>query len=118
MKILKLHIALCSILFTTQTITAQHNILMVTNEGSVNAANILSVNYATFNANDKWFTITNDGIDGVKTNSITAICTFGLSSTDVKGLSLTPQVGICYSKDNAIPTINDNYLSLGHGSFI
>ncbi len=114
MNIRRIYIALCGILFAAQTVSAQHNMLVVGNDGSVNAVSVSSVDYSTFNANDKWFVMTNDGIQGATKTLITADCTFGLSAdSEVKSLSVTPQVGVCYSKNNTAPTINDDSLSLG-----
>ncbi len=105
---------MCGILFAAQSASAQQNMLVVGDNGSVNAVSASSVDYATFNANDKWFTFTNDGIEGATKNLITADCTVKLSAdTEVKSLSTTPEVGVCYSKDNTVPTINDEAVSLG-----
>ena len=115
MKIRKLYMALVGILMSTQLANAQQNMLLVGNNGEINAISVSSVDYATFNANDKLFTISNDGIEGATTNSITAVCSVGLSSeSNVKTLSVTPEVGVCYSKYNSVPNIyDDDCLSLG-----
>ena len=107
--------ALVGILMSTQLANAQQNMLMVGNNGKINAISVSSVDYATFNANDKPFTISNDGIEDVGTTFITAACTVGLSpESNVKTLSVTPEVGVCYSKYNSVPTIDDDdSLSLG-----
>ena len=105
---------LCGILFAAQPISAQQNMLVVDNNGNVNAVAVSSVNYATFNASDKWFTFSNYGIEDATRNLITAVCTVKLAAdSEVKSLSETPEVGVCYSKDNAVPTIEDDCLSLG-----
>ena len=105
--------ALVGILMSTQLVNAQQNMLLVGNNGEINAISVSSVDYATFNAN-KLFTISNDGIERAGTSSITADCTVSLSSgSNVKTLSVTPEVGVCYSKDNTVPTIEDDCLSLG-----
>ena len=97
-----------------QTVHAQQNMYVVGNSGKVNVVNVSSVDYATFNANEKWFTISNDGIEGTTKNSISASCTVGLNTnTEVKSLSITPDVGVCYSKDNTTPTVDDDCKSLG-----
>ncbi len=106
--------ALCGILFAAQTVSAQQNMYVVGSNGEIDAISVSSVDYATFNANDKLFTITNDGVQGATTSSITADCTVGLSAeSNVKSLSVTPEVGVCYSKFNSVPTIDDDSLSLG-----
>ena len=114
MKIRKLYMALVGILMSTQLANAQQNMLLVGNNGEINAISVSSVDYATFNANDKLFTISNDGIEDAGACFITASCTVALSSeSNVKTLSVTPEVGVCYSKDNTVPTIEDDCLSLG-----
>ncbi len=114
MKIRKLYIALCGILFATQTMTAQQNMWMMKADGVINGVSVSSVNYSTFNVKDKWFTITNDDVDSIKNNLITATCTVGLSAGEgVKSLSITAEVGVCYSFKNNAPTVTDESLKLG-----
>ncbi len=114
MKIRKLYTILCCMVMMAQTVHAQQNMYVVGDNGSVNAVAVSSVSYATFNASDKWFTFSNDGIEGATKNLIKADCTVKLAAeSEVKSLSVTPEVGVCYSKDNAVPTIEDDCLSLG-----
>lgn len=114
MKIRKKYMVLCGTLFAAQAIRAQQNMLLFDNNGCVNAVAASSVNHVTFNASDKWFSITNDGVEGTKNNLITAVCTFGLpADSEVKSLSVAFEVGVCYSKNNAVPTIKDDCLFLG-----
>ncbi len=114
MKIRKLYMALVGILMSTQLANAQQNMFVVGNNGKINAIWVSSVDYATFNIDaDKLFTISNYK-ESTTTNSITVTCTVVLSSeSNVKELSVTPEVGVCYSKDNAFPTIEDDCLLLG-----
>ena len=101
-------------LFAAQTVSAQQNMYVVNSNGMINAISVSSVDYATFNANEKLFTITNDGVQGATTSLITADCSVSLSAeSNVKSLSITPEVGVCYSKFNSVPTIDDDCLSLG-----
>ena len=100
-------------LFAAQLASAQQPMTLVGNKGEVDVLSISSVDYATFNT-DKLFTITNDGIEPTKENLITAYCIVALSKeSNVKTLSITPTVGVCYSKNNRVPTIDDDCLSLG-----
>ncbi len=102
------------ILFAAQSASAQQNMLVVGDNGSVNVVSVSSVDYATFSASDKWFTITNDGVQGATTNLISADCTVKLSAdSEVKSLSVTPEIGVCYSKDKKVPSITDETVSLG-----
>ena len=98
-----------------QTVKAQQNMCVVGNDGKANVFNVSSVDYATFNADEKWFTISNDGIERTDTTLITADCTVALSSeSNLKTLSVTPEVGVCYSKDNTTPTEDDDCKTLGY----
>ena len=107
--------ALVGILMSTQLANAQQHMLAVSSNGKINVISISSVDYATFNADDKLFTISNCKVESSGTNSITADCTVSLSSeSNVKAFSVTPEVGVCYSKYNSVPTIVvDDCLSLG-----
>jgi hypothetical protein len=101
-------------LFTAQMASAQQNMFVVGNNGEITAISVSSVDYATFNASDKWFTFSNDGIESATKSMITADCTVMLATdSEVKSLSVTPEVGVCYSKNNAVPTIEDGCLLLG-----
>ena len=94
---------------------AQQNMFVVDNNGNVNALKISSVNYSTFNAS-KWFTITYGDIESATTTSFSTSCTIVFNAdADVKNLTSTRRIGICYSKDNTTPTVEDNCESLGSG---
>ena len=114
MKTRKLYMALVGILMSTQLANAQQNMLLVDNNGEIKAISVSSVDYVTFKLNDKLFTISNDGIEDAGGTFITAKCTVKLSSeSNVKTLSVTPEVGVCYSKDNTTPTEDDDCKWLG-----
>ena len=101
-------------LSAAQSAISRQNMMVEGGNGSVNAVSVSSVDYATFNANDKWFSITNDSVRETMTNFITADCTAKLAAdSEVKSLSATPEVGVCYSKDTKVPTITDDTLLLG-----
>ncbi len=53
MKIRKIFMALCGILFVAQTVSAQQYMFVVEDSCIVDVVNVSSVDYATFNANDK-----------------------------------------------------------------
>ena len=113
MKTRKLYMALVGILMSTQLANAQQNMLLVDNNGEIKAISVSSVDYVTFKLNDNPFTISSY-LMYTTANSITAKCTVKLSSkSNIKTLSVTPEVGVCYSKSNTVPTIDDDCLSLG-----
>jgi hypothetical protein len=99
MKIRKLYMALCCMIMIAQTVKAQQNMCVVGNDGKANVFNVSSVDYATFNADEKWFTISNDGIERTDTTLITADCTVALSSeSNLKTLSVNSKVILAVSK--------------------
>ena len=115
MNIQKIFIALCGLLLTVQTMNAQENMYVLGGNGAVDAIPTSQVDYSTFNADDSWFTITNDGLEGKTTNSISASCTVALATDGVvKKLGVTPEIDVCYSKNNTVPTTNDDCQTLGN----
>ena len=110
----KIFIVMCGLLLTMQTMKAQENMYVLGGNGAVDAIPTSQVNYSTFNADDSWFTITNDGLEGKTTNSISASCIVNLSeSNDIKSISTPLEVGVCYSWDYPLPTIKDDCQTLG-----
>ena len=60
------------------------------------------------------FRIVNDGVDVKTPFSFSATCTISLTSGDgERKLPFIPRIGLCYSKENAVPTIKDECLALG-----
>ena len=108
----KIFLALCGLLFAVQTAVAQHNMLIVNGNKTIDALSTSSVDYATFKFNENWFSISNDGIDGKTERTISASCSVALGS-QVKSLSQSFTVGVCYSKENTLPTVNDQCKSFG-----
>jgi hypothetical protein len=97
---------------TTQpTVSTPYNMWVVNSSGKANGVEVSSVDFATFHADDSWFSITDDG-HAQTNNSISVYCTVATGGV-VKSLAVTPEVGVCYSKDNSLPTINDNRQTLG-----
>ena len=114
MNIQKIFIALCGLLLTAQTVKAQENMYVLGSNGAVDAISTSQVDYSTFNADDSWFSITNEGLEGKTTTSISASCTVALATNGaVTTLGATPEIGVCYSKNNTIPTIKDDCQTLG-----
>lgn len=113
MKLHQLYMALFCILMSAQTAFAQQNMLVVNNNGAVEAVSISSVDYATFNAGSTWFSFSDITVDGVVDDKIYASCRIALASDSVKELANTPEVGVCYSRFKTIPTVEDDCCSLG-----
>ena len=105
---------ICSLLLATQVAIAQQNMYVNGNDGSVNALPVSNVDYATFNVNNNWFTMSYGTSESTK-YTITGTCTAAINSeSDVKSVSTAPEVGICYSSQNQKPTIEDNTSVLGN----
>ena len=97
---------------TTQPIVSTlHNMWVTDGSGKASVVEASSVDFATFHADNSWFSITDDG-HAQTNNSISVSCTVATDGA-VKSLAVTPEVGVCYSKDNSLPTINDNRQTLG-----
>ncbi len=114
MKKVYLCIALCVMLLAALSINAQRNMFVRGDNGSVNAVEVSNVDYATIHPSNSWFKINNDGVTDTKFTYFTGSCTFGLvDGSEAKSLSDTPEMGVCYSSDNKIPTVADNCQTLG-----
>ena len=114
MKIQRIFTALCGLLLTAQMVSAQQNMWVVNSNSKAKKLSGSSVDFATFHADGSWFSIIDDGICAKTNNSISASCTVALATSgEVKSLGVTPKVGVCYSEENSLPTVNDSYLILG-----
>lgn len=111
----KIYTVLCGLLLTAVAINAQQNMYVLNKYGSVVVTPTTQIDYATFEANNNWFTITNDSIVGIRDNLITATCTVAVTTDGaIKTLSATPEIGVCYSKKRSSPQIEyDLYQKLG-----
>ncbi len=79
-------------------------------DGSGNASSIAAstVDFATFQADGNWFSITNGDITAVTDNIVYMSFTAELAADGaVKSLAAMPEIGICYSKQYDTPTIHD-----------
>ena len=114
MNIRKSFIVMCGLLLTAQTMKAQQNMYVLGSNGAVDAISTSQNDYSTFKANGSWFTITNDGLEGTRNNLICASCTVTLAADGgIKTLGVAPEIGVCYSKNNNVPTTNDDCQILG-----
>ncbi len=105
---------MCGLLLTAQTMKAQQNMYVLDSNGAVDAISTSQNDYSTFKADGSWFTITNDGLEGTRNNLICASCTVTLAADGgIKTLGVAPEIGVCYSKNNTVPTTNDDCQILG-----
>ena len=101
-------------LLAAQTVSAQQNMYVLSSDGVVNAMPVSQVNYSTFNVDNGLITITDDGVNETRNNMISASCTVAFAAdAGVKTLAVTPEIGVCYSKDNPQPTLNDLCRTIG-----
>lgn len=85
---------------------AQQNFYFWDKSGNVSAESIAHVDSLTFSGN--WlFQISKPINIGVTTNAFQSSTSVALNDK-VKSIDVTPEVGICYSDENKIPTYNDN----------
>jgi hypothetical protein len=105
---------MCGLLLTAQTMKAQQNMYVLDSNGAVDAISTSQNDYSTFKADSSWFTITNDGLEGTRNNLICASCTVTLAADGgIKTLGVAPEIGVCYSRNNTVPTTNDDCQILG-----
>ena len=94
---------------------AGQDMLVVDGEGMVNSVAASTVDYATFQADGKWFSVTNGDIVSLTDNTVTASFTAELAADGaVKSLAAKPEIGICYSKQYDTPTIHDECLAFAN----
>ncbi len=91
-------------LFTTAS--AQQNIFVWKKGGDLSVISSESVDSVSFSAGSWLFHITTSAAVSVTTNSFQARSSVSLNE-NVKSLSVTPEVGVCYSDKNPQPTYVD-----------
>ena len=91
-------------LFTTAS--AQQNIFVWKKGGDLSVISSESVDSVSFSAGSWLFHITTSTAVSVTTNSFQARSSVSLNE-NVKSLSVTPEVGVCYSDKNPQPTYVD-----------
>mgnify|MGYP004623234651 CR=1 FL=1 len=94
------------------TASAQQNIFVWEKGGNLSAVSAASIDSVSFTVGSWLFNITTSTPVSVTTNSFEAWASVSLNES-VKSLSVTPEVGVCYSDANMQPTCNDFYDMLG-----
>ena len=97
-------------LFTTAS--AQQNIFVWKKGGDLSVISSESVDSVSFSAGSWLFHITTSAAVSVTTNSFQVRSSISLNE-NVKSLSVTPEVGVCYSDENPQPTYSDAHKTLG-----
>ena len=97
-------------IFTTAS--AQQNIFVWKNGGNLSVISSENVDSVSFSVGSWLFKITTSTAVSVTTNSFKAMASVSLNE-NVKSLSVSPEVGVCYSDENSQPTYSDSHEVLG-----
>lgn len=97
-------------IFTTAS--AQQNIFVWKNGGDLSVISSEDVDSVSFSVDSWLFKITTSTAVSVTTNSFKAMASVSLNE-NVKSLSVSPEVGVCYSDENSKPTYSDAHKTLG-----
>ncbi len=110
----KLFTLFFSLLFASifTTASAQQNIFVWKNGGDLSVISSEDVDSVSFSVGSWLFKITTSTAVSVTTNSFKAMASVSLNE-NVKSLSVSPEVGVCYSDENSKPTYSDAHKTLG-----
>ena len=97
-------------IFTTAS--AQQNIFVWKDGGNLSVISSEDVDSVSFSVGSWLFKITTSTAVSVTTSSFKAMASVSLNE-NVKSLSVSPEVGVCYSDENSKPTYSDAHKTLG-----
>ena len=97
-------------IFTTAS--AQQNIFVWKDGGNLSVISSEDVDSVSFSVGSWLFKITTSTAVSVTTSSFKAMASVSLNE-NVKSLSVSPEVGVCYSDENSKPTYSDAHEVLG-----
>lgn len=97
-------------IFTTTS--AQQNIFVWKDGGNLSVISSEDVDSVSFSAGSWLFKISTSTAVSVTANSFKAMASVSLNE-NVKSLSVSPEVGVCYSDENSQPTYSDAHDVLG-----
>lgn len=111
----KLFTLILSLLLTGvyTTASAQQNIFVWKNGGNLSVVSAASIDSVSFSVGSWLFNITTSTPVSVTTSSFEAVASVSLNE-GVKSLSVSPEVGVCYSDENEQPICNDYCKKLGN----
>lgn len=95
------------------TVSAQQNIFVWKNGGNLSVISSEDVDSVSFSVGSWLFKITTSTAVSVTTSSFKAMASVSLNE-NVKSLSVSPEVGVCYSDENSKPTYSDAHKTLGY----
>lgn len=110
----KLFTLFFSLLFASifTTASAQQNIFVWKDGGNLSVISSEDVDSVSFSVGSWLFKITTSTAVSVTSNSFEAMASVSLNE-NVKSLSVSPEVGVCYSDENSKPTYSDAHKTLG-----
>ena len=110
----KLFTLFFSLLFASifTTAFAQQNIFVWKDGGNLSVISSENVDSVSFSVGSWLFKITTSTAVSVTTNSFEAMASVSLNE-NVKSLSVSPEVGVCYSDETSQPTYSDGHKTLG-----
>lgn len=97
-------------IFTTAS--AQQNIFVWKDGGNLSVISSEDVDSVSFSVGSWLFKISTSTAVSVTANSFKAMASVSLNE-NVKSLSVSPEVGVCYSEENSKPTYSDAHKTLG-----
>ena len=97
-------------IFTTAS--AQQNIFVWKDGGNLSVISSEDVDSVSFSVGSWLFKITTSTAVSVTASSFKAMASVSLNE-NVKSLSVSPEVGVCYSDENSQPTYSDAHKTLG-----
>lgn len=97
-------------IFTTAS--AQQNIFVWKDGGNLSVISSEDVDSVSFSAGSWLFKITTSTAVSITASSFKAMASVSLNES-VKSLSVSPEVGVCYSDENSQPTYSDAHKTLG-----
>lgn len=111
----KLFTLILSLLLTGvyTTASAQQNIFVWEKNGKLSVVSAASIDSVSFSVGSWLFNIATSTPVGITNNSFKAMASVSLNQ-NVKSLSVSPEVGVCYSDENKQPTCNDYCVYLGN----
>ena len=104
----KIFTLFCMMLLAVQFAAAQKTLYVVSTEGKLTAYSAQKVAF-----DNDLFTFTYGGVTEITKESFSASFNVTFKSTDCKSFSQSPEVGICFSDVNEMPTIADGKIKKG-----
>lgn len=99
--------------FSTNLVYAQQNIFIWKDGGHLSIISSEDIDSLSFSVDTWLFNISTSTAVSVTNNSFKAMASVSLNE-NVKSLSVTPEIGVCYSSVDSLPTYADSKVKLGY----